>query len=269
MIKAREEITNEKNEKVLFSYVLMDYAPNGDFWNIRMNKNISLDEKALRTYFHQLLAALEYMHSRRIAHLDIKLDNLALDEDFKLKVIDFDTCHLESQDVLIGRGTPDSRAPELVDGVLKDPRNADIFSAGIVLFALKYGFFPYSENPKDKEGFIMYRLLEMKPKEFWENIKEACDITEDSSSEDIEFIDLCRKMIAFRPEDRASIEEIKQSKWYQGPTYSQAELKEVMIDLTMGESESSLKEKVSKYLKKFSSPLVYKLFNYFSGPNAS
>lgn len=42
-----------------------------------------------RTYFHQLIDAIEFMHDCAVAHLDIKAENLLLDEDYSLKIADF------------------------------------------------------------------------------------------------------------------------------------------------------------------------------------
>lgn len=47
-------------------------------------------EKIVRTYFHQLVDALEYLHKSGIAHLDLKPENIALGDKFMLKIMDFE-----------------------------------------------------------------------------------------------------------------------------------------------------------------------------------
>mmetsp|Transcript_15068 Transcript_15068/g.12783 ORF Transcript_15068/g.12783 Transcript_15068/m.12783 type:complete len:89 (-) Transcript_15068:754-1020(-) len=78
------------------------------------NANFAADETLVRTYFHQLVNAVEHIHSKGYAHLDIKTENLLLGKDYALKVSDFDLCR-EAEIPLgfRGYGTKNFRAPEL------------------------------------------------------------------------------------------------------------------------------------------------------------
>mmetsp|Transcript_26755 Transcript_26755/g.23695 ORF Transcript_26755/g.23695 Transcript_26755/m.23695 type:complete len:181 (-) Transcript_26755:724-1266(-) len=69
-------------KKFVASYVLMEYAPHKDFFNLLMKRKIKLDEKLVRTFFHQLIAGIEYMHGVGAYHLDLKLDNLLLGKEY-------------------------------------------------------------------------------------------------------------------------------------------------------------------------------------------
>jgi serine/threonine protein kinase len=65
----------------------------GDFTTLFGEKKLKFaDEKVARTYFRQLVDAVEYMHNKNFGHLDLKVDNLFLDEEFRLRVGDFDFC---------------------------------------------------------------------------------------------------------------------------------------------------------------------------------
>eukprot|EP00330_Aristerostoma_sp_ATCC50986_P001863 CAMPEP_0114576740 /NCGR_PEP_ID=MMETSP0125-20121206/1472_1 /TAXON_ID=485358 ORGANISM="Aristerostoma sp., Strain ATCC 50986" /NCGR_SAMPLE_ID=MMETSP0125 /ASSEMBLY_ACC=CAM_ASM_000245 /LENGTH=113 /DNA_ID=CAMNT_0001765497 /DNA_START=120 /DNA_END=461 /DNA_ORIENTATION=+ len=96
------------------SYILMEYANNGDFQSFLNPKNPQIDEKLSRTYFHQLIAGISYLHSHCIAHLDIKPENLLLGDDLQLKIADFDLAYFEGDEMIKSGGTPCFRAPELI-----------------------------------------------------------------------------------------------------------------------------------------------------------
>jgi cell cycle serine/threonine-protein kinase CDC5/MSD2 len=149
--------------------IYIEYYQNGDlltFVERVINQNKFLSEDVIRTFFHQIFEAVEYMHSEGFAHLDIKLENIFLDKNYQVKLGDFD-CATNQQDKVHHKGTKIYRAPEtLIEEYEKFP--ADIYSLGIILFALKTGEFPCSESPKDSEsGFELMGLMLMNRKEFW------------------------------------------------------------------------------------------------------
>jgi len=97
------------------SYTLMEYIPHADFGTLHKKIAFSEDEKLVRTYFKQMISAIEYLHKTGIAHMDIKLENLMLGEGYKLKVIDFDFAAQLRDKTIYGKGTKNYRAPELKD----------------------------------------------------------------------------------------------------------------------------------------------------------
>lgn len=116
----------------------------------------------MRTYFHQLVEGIEYLHNNGFAHLDLKLENLLFDKDYNLKISDFGHSIKIRNDTrtLKGRGTEGYRAPEVkhfVSGSL-DPVKADIYSLAIVLFCMTYGIKPYIEELKIK-GYDLEELM--------------------------------------------------------------------------------------------------------------
>jgi len=60
----------------------MEMAPYGDLTSLMLSSKIISDEKLVRSMFHQLISGIEYLHSQNIAHLDIKLDNLMIGDEF-------------------------------------------------------------------------------------------------------------------------------------------------------------------------------------------
>jgi len=91
-----------------------------------------------------LINGLAYLHEHRIAHRDIKPDNLVLDQNFCLKIIDFDTAMRvedEDEEVHDQCGTKGWMAPEVVKKLRHSPIKADRWGCGRVLLFLldKFG----------------------------------------------------------------------------------------------------------------------------------
>lgn len=226
--KERESILHGKEIKV--SYILMELALYGDFADLLMNSKFPKDNTLIRTYFHQLIIGIEHLHSKRIAHMDLKLENLLLGKGFNLKIADFDCCYFEDDQQITTRGTTNFRAPEVKSKRCKNPKAADIYSAGIILFALKGGVLPYIEDTVIK-GHNLFELLKTDDPTFWDAHNQCRDhpIEYDKS-----FRKLFTSMVKYDPEQRISLDEIKKSEWYQGPVYSQKELVFVMNKKAQG-----------------------------------
>jgi len=224
----RKAACDGKEKKI--SYTIMEFAEHGDFYNfLRRNKEIFDDDKIIRTYFRQLIQGLEYIHDNGVAHMDLKLDNLLIASDFSLKIADFDMAHFKEDAIIISNGSKFYRAPEVMNGRCNNPKAADIYSAGVVLFILKAkGIFPQFEgNNIDKINFA--QLLNNNDPKFWTH---HCRIQKKPDSFfDQDFKDLFKSMCKFDPNDRASIKAIKASKWYNGPHYSPKELRHLMSRL--------------------------------------
>jgi len=220
----KNSIRNGKPQKV--SYILMEYAPYGDFFDLLSSRKHLFDETLARTYFRQLINALAYLHSRGVAHLDLKPDNLLLGTDFQLKITDFDLSYLEGDEEIKGAGTKFYRSPELVFNTNLIPKSADIFSAGILLFMFKCkGQLPQTENVA-YNGKNLFELMQNDHEEFWhthsELQKKSAEFFED------DFKELFHGMTKTDPEERFTIEDIQKSNWFKGPVYSDSELKEIM-----------------------------------------
>jgi len=210
------------------NYILLEYAPYGNFYELVLNKGL-IEEKIIRTYFHQLIDGLEYLHSQGIAHVDLKLDNLLLGDDFLLKISDFDQSQKFGDKKVKCRGTACYRAPEILNKTCVNPRPADIYSAGIILFMMQsQGVLPHLEGQTYK-GVDLFDILGKNPKLFWE---KHCEFhREKAGLFTEEFKELFIGMTRANPKERMSIKEIKSSKWYNGEVYSPKELIEKMRDI--------------------------------------
>ena len=215
-----KQISSCNNKKFKASCILMEFAPYGDFATLIVQNKIYLDQTLVRTFFHQLVEGLEYIHSKQISHMDIKLENLLLGEDFNLKITDFDMSYKEGDFSFRGKGTANYRAPELKHRKCEDAKAADVYSAGIILFALVTGAFPYIEKGL-VEGHDLFDLLMKEYPRFWEIHQEFLK-KKVSFSED--FKELFKMMVKCDPNERATLEQVKKSAWYNGPIYTTEEV---------------------------------------------
>lgn len=130
-------------------YFVMEYVRGGELFN-KVAKG-RLKEDAGRRYFQQLVAAVDFCHSRDVYHRDLKPENLLLDEHGSLKVTDFGLSALidsKRHDGLLHTtcGTPAYVAPEVLNKRGYDGVKADIWSCGVILFVLLAGYLPFHDS---------------------------------------------------------------------------------------------------------------------------
>lgn len=104
-----------------------------------------LNEEEARSVFKQLVEGTRYLHERNIAHRDLKLENILIDDDNKIKIIDFGfSVPVEKGKLLtVCCGTPSYMAPELANRKDYDGIGVDIWALGIILYVMLSGKFPF------------------------------------------------------------------------------------------------------------------------------
>jgi len=132
-------------------YHMIEYCENGSFINYIRNQE-TFNESIVINYAEQLISAIEYIHFKGYAHLDIKLDNILLDNYFQIRLSDFGSA-LKVDDhpsTSVRRGTTKYMAPEVLNlegGEAFDAYKADMYSLGICLFLMLFKRFPtYDEE---------------------------------------------------------------------------------------------------------------------------
>lgn len=105
-----------------------------------------IGEDNARTISRQLIKAIAYIHSLDIVHRDLKIDNILVNRDLKVKLIDFGfSRQLPRENYMLYDfcGTPHYIAPEVIhrEGYFGKP--ADIWSLGIVIYKMTVGTFPF------------------------------------------------------------------------------------------------------------------------------
>jgi len=198
---------------------------NGDLFDA-VSKNMIDSEVLLRTYFHQFISQLEAIHSEGIAHLNLKLENLILSSDYKLEIINFENAQYIADEYMESRGSQGYRAQEVINEDCEDLEAADVYSAGVILYALKAKKFPFVEIDQGDSICVKDYAQFVKNNEgFWRS-KNCLMGDEDYFGE--EFKKLINGMLERNVTKRFSLEQIKQSQWYQGDILDSENLKNEM-----------------------------------------
>lgn len=98
-----------------------------------------LNEEQSYAVFSQIVKGVKYMHENNVAHRDLKLTNILIDEEYTVKIIDFGFACEANERHKMYCGTPSYMAPEIVEKKLYFPKPTDVWSLGVVLFKLLSG----------------------------------------------------------------------------------------------------------------------------------
>ena len=186
---------NEDEEKY---YIFMEYCENGELFHYIVERQ-RLTEEDSSFFFYQLINGLEYIHSENIVHRDLKPENLLLGKDNILKIIDFGLSNFCEVDNYLETpcGSPCYASPEMVSGKKYNGHIIDIWSTGIILFAMTCGYLPFEDQDND---ILFKKILKCK-------IKYPVYLSD-------MVVDLMKKILVRTPEKRITLDEIKLHPFY-------------------------------------------------------
>jgi serine/threonine protein kinase len=151
-IPAHPNIVKSEDIKVVgpgekgVSYHLMELASNETLLRFFKAKSSYFSEEVAQFYFLQICHAVEHIHLSGYAHLDLKLNNIFLDQWYNIKIGDFGSAYRTTEGrCRHRRGTQNYMAPEVRDLSGRktfDARKADVYSLGVILFVLLFKSFP-------------------------------------------------------------------------------------------------------------------------------
>jgi serine/threonine protein kinase len=158
LIKGHAQGEPEKKQHHLY-FIFMEKAGGGELFDRLIDAGGPIPEPRTHVYFSQMVGGIAHCHSRGVAHRDIKLENVLLDDNGVVKVIDFGLAHVypvssegvvdRSQPLFDACGSRSYAAPEVMAAVRPhrgyDGFAADVWSLGVSLFAMNSGFFPLDE----------------------------------------------------------------------------------------------------------------------------
>ena len=203
--------------------IAQELAPGGELFSLLMHGG-AIPEPIARHFFAQLLAAIEHCHQREVVHRDIKPENIVFDRHNRLKLVDFGlaACVADKPEGSIERtlavlhsgvGSKPYSAPEvsytreMYNATGYKGKPADIWSCAVVLFVMLTGRPPF------------YRPL---LKTFNSNLQKCKHFARIIKGQGYEGVpplarDLLMTLFKLNPDDRLSIEQIRQHPWMTQP----------------------------------------------------
>ena len=180
-------------------FIVMEYCENGELFNyIVAHERLSEEETAY--FFYQLINGLDYIHHKNIVHRDLKPENLLLSQGNILKIVDFGLSNYyypEEQLLSTPCGSPCYASPEMVCGNKYNGFKIDVWSCGIIIFAMICGYLPF-EDPNNE---ILFKKIMKCKVDYPEYLSE-------------EVLDILNKIIVIDPNKRINIEQIRQHPFY-------------------------------------------------------
>ena len=170
--------------------------------------NRYLKEKDAQKLFAQLISGVDYLHKKHIVHRDLKLENLLLDKHRNIIITDFGFANRfdHEQDDLMATscGSPCYAAPELVvsEGLYVGSA-VDIWSCGVILYAMLSGYLPYDDDPANPDGDninLLYKYI----------MSTKLNFPDHTSAEAKHLLQI---MLVPNPEYRCRIEQIMKHPW--------------------------------------------------------
>merc|ERR1711953_585311 len=191
-------------------YIVMEFVQGGLLFDLCQTMG-AMGEDAGRFFLHQMLDSAEYMHSRRVVHRDLKLENILVDDNLNLKLADFGFACYKNIDTLESyRGTMTYMAPEIKEGKQYAGSQVDMFSIGVILFIIVQGIFPFKEARKEE---YFYNLIMQGQNDTYFQKVNGTDLSED-------FKDLILKFFAFDGNTRITLDQIRAHPWMQSSTFN-------------------------------------------------
>eukprot|EP00045_Choanoeca_perplexa_P009186 m.87627 g.87627 ORF g.87627 m.87627 type:complete len:628 (-) comp14786_c0_seq1:88-1971(-) len=180
-------------------YLVLEYAPGGELFDYIVSRDRCKEEEA-RHFFRQILSAVHHCHQHGYVHRDLKPENLLLDNDHNIKLIDFGLVghpgHINSDLLRTCCGSAAYAAPELIRGERYLGPPADMWSLGILLYALLCGFLPFDDEDTQR----LYRQVQ----------KGVYEIPRWMSTESQEII---AALLKHKPKDRLTMEQVLRHPW--------------------------------------------------------
>jgi len=180
-------------------YLIMEYASGGELFDFIVKLNRVNENDGCRL-LQQILAGVEYLHELNVVHRDLKPENLLLDDKNFIKIVDFglSNTYKDGEMLKTACGSPCYAAPEMIAGKKYLGLPVDIWSCGVILFALICGYLPF----EDPNTSALYKKI----------LSGEFEIPKHVSPE---AADLLRSILTTDPKKRATIPEIRQHKWCQ------------------------------------------------------
>jgi 5'-AMP-activated protein kinase catalytic alpha subunit len=129
-------------------FLICEYASGGDLFDYMASKGRLAPGEA-RHFFQQLISGVEYCHAQRISHRDLNPENILMDATHQnMKIADFGLSNImrDGEFLKTSCGSLNCAAPEVISNNLYVGSEVDVWSCGVILFALLCGTLPFDDN---------------------------------------------------------------------------------------------------------------------------
>ena len=152
----------------------MEVCGGGDLLTY-VRRRRKLKEDVARHLFQQIITGMQYCHKKNVLHRDIKLDNILLTSQGNVKICDFGVSKLvtDGERMTEQCGTPAYIAPEVFENKGYEGYASDVWSAGVVLYAMLYGAVPFKASNMNE---LHKQVVKCKPTYKDEISKNALDL---------------------------------------------------------------------------------------------
>uniref|UniRef100_A0A8C8MCH5 Acetyl-CoA carboxylase kinase n=1 Tax=Oncorhynchus tshawytscha TaxID=74940 RepID=A0A8C8MCH5_ONCTS len=128
-------------------FMVMEYVSGGELFDY-ICKHGRVEDKEARRLFQQIISGVDYCHRHMVVHRDLKPENVLLDHSKNAKIADFGLSNMMSDGEFLRTscGSPNYAAPEVISGRLYAGPEVDIWSCGVILYALLCGTLPFDDE---------------------------------------------------------------------------------------------------------------------------
>ncbi|KAI8086385.1 uncharacterized protein BX664DRAFT_282272 [Halteromyces radiatus] len=178
--------------------LILEYVQGGELFEYLVSKGRLSDSEA-RRHFQQIILGLDFCHHHLICHRDLKPENLLLDSTNNIKIADFGMASLQPAGSMLETscGSPHYASPEIVAGMPYNGSASDIWSCGVILYALLTGHLPFDDEN-------IRQLLK--------KVKAGKYTMPDDISRNAQ--DLIRRILVVDPSKRLTMDQIMAHPWF-------------------------------------------------------
>ncbi|KAJ3328816.1 hypothetical protein HDU76_009237 [Blyttiomyces sp. JEL0837] len=178
-------------------YLILEYEERGELFDYIL-AHPHIPEDTARSFFRQLLSAIQYCHANQIVHRDLKPENILLDANGNIKLIDFGFTNIvrEGTQMETFCGSPAYAAPEMIARKKYDGKDVDIWAMGVILYVLACGQLPFDDKHMGK----MFTAILTAKYKFPDTVSEGAK-------------NLISSILKVKPQDRATLEQIRNHPW--------------------------------------------------------
>ncbi|KAI9481141.1 MAG: kinase-like domain-containing protein [Benjaminiella poitrasii] len=179
-------------------YLILEYIEGGELFEYLVSRG-RLGEAEARHHFQQIILGLDYCHHHLICHRDLKPENLLLNSRNNIKIADFGMASLQPLGSMLETscGSPHYASPEIVAGMPYNGSACDIWSCGVILYALLTGHLPFDDEN------IRQLLKKVKSGKYVMPNNISCSAQ-----------DLIRRILVVDPSKRLNMQQIMSHPWF-------------------------------------------------------